>query len=107
MPEERNQELHPLADIDRVIHSPARLRVMTCLYAVESADYIFLQNLTGLTWGNLSSHLSKLEEEGYIAVEKEIVGKKPHSIVLLTEAGRAAFRIYKQSIQQVLDELPD
>ena len=64
-------------------------------------------DLTGLTWGNLSSHLSKLEEEGYVAVEKEIVGKKPHSMVLLTEAGRTAFRIYKQSMQQVLDELPD
>jgi DNA-binding MarR family transcriptional regulator len=107
MPDGRNEELHPLADIDRVIHSPARLMVMTYLYAVESADYIFLQNLTGLTWGNLSSHLSKLEGEGYVAIEKEIVGKKPHSMVHLTKAGRAAFRTYKQSMQQVLDELPD
>jgi DNA-binding MarR family transcriptional regulator len=98
---------HPLVDIDRTIHSPARLMVMTYLYAVESADYIFLQNLTGLTWGNLSSHLSKLEEDGYIAIEKEIVGKKPHSMVHLTESGRAAFREYKQSMQQVLSNLPD
>ena len=81
--------------------------VMTYLYAVESADYIFLQNLTGLTWGNLSSHLSKLENEGYVAIEKEIVGKKPHSMVHLTEAGREAFREYKQSMQQVLRDLPD
>ncbi len=107
MPDRKDEELHPLVDIDRVIHSPARLMVMTYLYAVESADYIFLQNLTGLTWGNLSSHLSKLEEEGYVAVEKEIVGKKPHSMVLLTESGREAFRNYKKSMQQVLDELPD
>ena len=107
MPDNRNEDRHPLADLDRTIHSPARLMVMTYLYTVESADYIFLQNLTGLTWGNLSSHLSKLEDEGYVAIEKEIVGKKPHSMVLLTEAGREAFRTYKQSMQRVLDELPD
>ena len=107
MSDQGSNDLHPLIDLDRTIHSPARLMVMTYLYAVESADYIFLQNLTGLTWGNLSSHLSKLEEEGYIAIEKEIVGKKPHSMVYLTKAGRAAFREYKQSMQQVLGELPD
>ena len=102
-----SNERHPLADIDRTIHSPARLMVMTYLYAVESADYIFLQNLTGLTWGNLSSHLTKLEGEGYVAIEKEIVGKKPHSMVDLTEAGRRAFSDYKRSMQQVLGDLPD
>jgi DNA-binding MarR family transcriptional regulator len=107
MPDGKNDQLHPLADIDRVIHSPARLMVMTYLYAVESADYIFLQNLTGLTWGNLSSHLSVLEKEGYVVIEKEIIGKKPHSMVLLTETGREAFRSYKDSLQQVLDGLPD
>lgn len=102
-----SNDRHPLVDIDRTIHSPARLMVMTYLYTVESADYIFLQNLTGLTWGNLSSHLSKLEEEGYIAIEKEILDKKPHSMVHLTESGRSAFREYKQSMQQVLSDLPD
>lgn len=107
MVEHPGGDLHPLADIDRTIHSPARLMVMTYLYTVESADYIFLQNLTGLTWGNLASHLSKLEEERYIAIEKEIVGKKPHSMVHLTEAGRDAFKTYKQSMQRVLSDLPD
>ena len=107
MTDNRSNDRHPLIDLDRTIHSPARLMVMTYLYAVESADYIFLQNLTGLTWGNLSSHLSKLEEEGYVAIEKEIVGKKPHSMAHLTEVGRAAFREYKQSMQQVLSDLPD
>ena len=107
MPDKENKELHPLVDIDRTIHAPARLMVMTFLYVVESADYIFLQNLTGLTWGNLSSHLSKLESEGYVAVHKEIIGKKPHSMVNLTEQGRKAFRKYKQAIQTVLADLPD
>ena len=104
---DRDNDRHPLADLDRTIHSPARLMVMTYLYAVESADYIFLQNLTGLTWGNLSTHLSKLETEGYVEIQKEIVGKKPHSMVHLTAEGRDAFRAYKQSLQQVLSDLPD
>ena len=107
MADQGSNDQHPLVDIDRTIHSPARLMVMTYLYSVESADYIFLQNLTGLTWGNLSSHLSKLEGEGYVAIQKEIVGKKPHSMVHLTEIGREAFRTYKQSMQQVLSDLPD
>lgn len=100
-------ELHPLADIDQVIHASARLMVMTYLYVVESVDYVFLVRLTGLTWGNLSAHLSKLEEVDYIAIDKEFKGKKPHSIVSLTPQGRAAFRDYKKSLQQVLSDLPD
>ena len=100
-------ELHPLADIDQVIHAPARLMVLTYLYVVESADYVFLMRLTGLTWGNLSTHLTKLEEAGYIAIEKEFKGKKPHSTVRLTSQGRAAFMAYKKSMQRVLDDLPD
>lgn len=98
---------HPLAELDRVVHSPARLMVMTHLYVVESADFIFLQRFTGLTWGNLGSHLAKLEEAGYVEIEKAIVGKKPHTMIRLTEEGRAAFRDYKKNLQGVLDELPD
>jgi DNA-binding MarR family transcriptional regulator len=63
--------------------------------------------LTGLTWGNLSTHLTKLEEAGYIAINKEFKGKKPHSTISLTKQGRTAFREYKKSLQQVLDDLPD
>lgn len=62
---------------------------------------------TGLTWGNLSSHTSKLEEAGYIEVEKEFKGKKPNTMLRLTEAGREAFREYRHNMKQVLDELPD
>jgi len=99
--------LHPLADIDQVIHAPARLMVLTYLYVVESADYVFLMRLTGLTWGNLSTHLTKLDEAGYITMTKEFIGKKPHTTIRLTEQGRVAFREYKKSLQQVLDDLPD
>lgn len=99
--------LHQLADIDQVVHAPARLMVLTYLYVVDSADFVFLRGLTGLTWGNLSTHMSKLEEAGYVVIEKGYKGKKPHTMIRLTEQGRAAFREYKTSMQQVLDDLPD
>jgi DNA-binding MarR family transcriptional regulator len=100
-------ELHPLADINQVIHASARLMVLTYLYVVESADYVYLLRLTGLTWGNLSTHLTKLEEAGYITIQKEFIGKKPHTTISLTPPGRTAFREYKKSMQQVLDDLPE
>jgi len=100
-------EPHPLANLDPIIHAPARLMVLTYLYVVESVDYVFLMRQTGLTWGNLSAHLTKLEEAGYVAVEKEFRGKNPHSMVRLTDQGRIAFREYKTSMQQVLGNLPD
>jgi DNA-binding MarR family transcriptional regulator len=100
-------ELHPLADIDHMVHAPARLMVLTYLYVVDSVDYVFLKNVTGLTWGNLSTHLSKLEEAGYVAIEKGFQGKKPHTMIRLTDQGRFAFREYKQSMQRILDDLPD
>ena len=103
----KGQELHPLADIDQVIHAPARLMVLTHLYVVESADYVFLVRQTGLSWGNLATHLTKLEEAGYIEMVKGYKGKKPHTTIRLTVRGRAAFREYKRSMQQVLDDLPD
>lgn len=107
MVKQPDQERHPLADIDRVIHAPARLMVMTYLYVVESADFIFLINLTGLTWGNLSSHLSKLETAAYVEIEKTFRGKRAHTMIKLTESGRDAFRKYKDSMQQTLSNLPD
>jgi len=100
-------EVSPLTEIDRLIHEPARLMIMTHLYVVESADFLFLQRQTGLTWGNLSSHISKLETSGYVKVEKEFVGKKPHTMLHLTEKGRAAFQKYRQDMKQVFDDLPE
>lgn len=100
-------EAHPVPDIDQVVHAPARLMLLSYLYVVESADYVFLMRLSGLTWGNLSTHLKKLEEAGYVTVSKVFKGKKPHSTISLTRQGRGAFRQYKKSMQQVLDDLPD
>jgi DNA-binding MarR family transcriptional regulator len=105
--EAQETELHPLANIDRTIHAPARLMMMTYLYEVESVDFIFLMRLTGLTWGNLSSHLSTLEEAEYVHIEKQFIQKKSHTMVRLTEKGRQAFKEYKQGLLQVLNDLPD
>ena len=107
MPPEQPNEVHPLADIDKIVHSPARLMLLTYLYVVEIAEYIFLVNLTGLTWGNLATHIGKLETAGYVEVEKEIRGKKVHSMVRLTDQGRKAFKSYKETMQSVLNNLPD
>ena len=102
-----NQALQPIANLDRLIHEPARLMILAVLYVVESADFTFLMRQTGLTWGNLSSHMSKLEEAGYIEVEKKFKGKRPNTMLRLTDEGRTAFRDYRHSLKQVLDDLPD
>ena len=96
-----------LTDIDKTIHEPARLMIMANLYVVESADFTFLLGQTGLTWGNLSSHLSKLEKAGYVTMEKSFIGKKPHTMLHLTKNGRTAFQLYRQKMEQMLAELPD
>ena len=101
------RDLAPLADINQVIHAPARLMVLAYLYVVDSVDYVFLMRITELTWGNLSAHLAKLEEAGYIEVDKGYKGKKPHTTIRLSSRGRVAFRKYKRSLQKVLDDLPD
>ncbi len=102
-----DEKLRELAEVDRIIHEPARLLLSTILYSVKEADFLFLLNESGLTKGNLSSHLAKLEEAGYITVEKRFNGKKPQTLLRMTEAGRNAFRAYKKAMQQVLDDLPD
>lgn len=94
-------------EIDRVIHEPARLVLVAHLYVVNSADYIFLMQTTGLTWGNLSSHLAKLEESGYIEMEKDFVERKPHTMVKLTAAGRRAFDDYRRQMKPLFADLPE
>ncbi len=96
----------PVPDIDRLVHEPARLMVMANLYVVDSADFMYLMRRTGLTFGNLSSHLSKLEAAGYVAIDKHFAGKKPRTMVRLTQKGRAALDGYRQSMERVLDALP-
>ncbi len=101
-----NSDLVGFAEIDRVVHEPARLMLMAVLYVIDSADFTFLMNQTGMTWGNLSAHMSKLEEAGYIEVEKSFKGKRPNTMLRLTPRGRTAFQAYRLKIKQVLDNLP-
>jgi DNA-binding MarR family transcriptional regulator len=105
--EARDDELPSIPKIDKTIHEPARLMIIAHLFVVESADFLFLQRQTGLTWGNLSSHLSKLENAGYVAIEKEFLDKKPHTTLHLTDKGRTAFQEYRESMKQVFEDLPE
>jgi DNA-binding MarR family transcriptional regulator len=102
-----DDELNAIQNIDKMIHEPARLLLMAHLFVVESADYLFLQRQTGLTWGNMSSHLRKLENAGYVAVEKEFIDKKPHTTLKLTDKGRRAFKEYRKNMKQVFEDLPE
>ena len=74
--------------LDRLIHEPGRLAILTVLSSVRDADFVFLQRTTGLTKGNLSSHLSRLEDAGLVAIEKRFVRKKPNTNVALTAVGK-------------------
>ena len=100
---ENKSSPNPAAELDQLIHTPARLNIMTQLYVVEEADYIFLRNVTGLTWGNLSAHVSKVAEAGYVKIEKSIVNKKTHTVAALTGKGRDAFEAYRRKMIEVLD----
>jgi len=102
-----NENLQPLAEIDRIIHEPARLLILAYLSVVESADFLFLMNQTRLTRGNLSAHLSKLETAGYVEIKKEFVEKIPRTLLRLTEEGKKAFQEYRRSMKQVLDSLAE
>jgi DNA-binding MarR family transcriptional regulator len=75
---------------DKLVHEPARLAVLTALSACASADFVFLQRLTGLQSGNLSQHISKLEQGGLITITKGFSGKYPLTTVQITDAGRQA-----------------
>jgi DNA-binding MarR family transcriptional regulator len=99
-------EVNSLNDVDRLIHEPARLKLMALLYVLDSADFTFLMTQTGMTWGNLSAHMTKLEKAQYIEVVKSFKGKRPNTMLSLTDAGRKAFQKYRQQMQQLLDDLP-
>lgn len=91
-----------LSEVDRLIHEPARLMVVALLAAVQEADFRHLQRSTGLTKGNLSVHLSKLEEAGYIQIEKTFRGKYPLTVCRLTEQGRKELENYRKIVKGAL-----
>lgn len=90
-----------LADINRLVHEPARLAILTALSACEEADFLFLSRITGLTKGNLSSHLSKLEQGGLVLIRKVFEGKHPVTYARLTDEGREGLKEYWARLEKV------
>jgi DNA-binding transcriptional ArsR family regulator len=87
--------------LDRLIHEPGRLAILTVLSSVSSADFVFLQRTTGLTKGNLSSHLTKLEDAGLVAIEKRFVRKKPNTNVALTAVGEQRIARHWEQLERL------
>jgi DNA-binding MarR family transcriptional regulator len=101
--ETADSEMEAIDRLDRVIHEPARLKIMTHLFVVESGDFVYLMRTTGLTRGNLSSHMTKLEEAGYVEVTKEFVDRKPVTMLSLTHEGRKAFLEYRENMAKAIE----
>ncbi len=97
-----NENWAELASVDKLIHEPARLAAIAILDAVKSADFLYLQRATGLTKGNLSVHLQKLEEAGLIEIQKSFQDKYPRTLCKLTMKGKEQFGKYKNQMQSVL-----
>jgi DNA-binding transcriptional ArsR family regulator len=96
-------DLRALAGVDRLVHEPSRAIILAILAAVDCADFLYLQRETGLTKGNLSVHLSKLEEAGYVGIEKTYRGKIPMTLCRLTESGQHAFDHYRKQMKEFVD----
>jgi DNA-binding MarR family transcriptional regulator len=90
-----------LANLDRMVHEPARLSILTALSTCQSADFLFLQRLTGLTGGNLGAHLNKLEETGLVATQKQFVDRRPNTLVSITPQGREAIERHWQQLEDL------
>ncbi len=97
-----NKRVRKIGELDRVIHEPGRLMLVALLFAVEQCDFLYLQHETEMNKGTLSSHLSRLEEAGYIEVTKTYRGKVPQTLPHLTAAGRSAFELYRRKLKEVL-----
>ena len=103
MSAEREANSNQLSDIDRLVHEPARYNIMALLYVIERAEFLFVQNQTRLTPGNLSAHVGKLEAARYLSVQKKFVGKKPKTFLKLTEQGKRAFEQYRDRMKELFN----
>jgi DNA-binding MarR family transcriptional regulator len=97
-----NEQIRHISEIDRIVHEPGRLMVMALLSGVERADFLYLQHETELNKGTLSSHLARLEEAGYVDIEKTYRGKVPQTLLRLTRTGRKAFEQYRKRMKRAL-----
>ena len=94
-------------EIDKIIHEPARLKIIAKLYVVERADFLFIMRQTGLTQDNVSGHLNKLENAGYVEIVKGFLGKRPQTMISLTKKGRESFREYMKNMREMFDDLDE
>ncbi len=94
-----------MAELNEIIHQPVRLRIMAALVALDAGsevDFTYLRDLLDVTDGNLGAHLRKLEEAGYIAVNKAFVERKPRTFVSVTDAGRKVFQEHVAALESIL-----
>ncbi len=97
-----NQLVRNISEIDRVIHEPGRLMIVALLAALEKSDFLYLQHETGMNKGTLSSHLARLEEAGFVEIQKTFRGKIPQTLLQLTKGGRQAFEQYRKKLKGAL-----
>jgi len=97
-----NEQARSISMLDRVIHEPGRLMIVALLSGIEEADFLYLLHETEMNKGTLSSHLARLEEEGYVEITKTYRGKVPQTLLKLTRAGRKAFKQYRTMVQEAL-----
>jgi len=97
-----NPEIRTVAQLDRLVHEPARLMLLMILQGVREADFLYLLREGGFTQGNLSGHLLKLEEAGYVEIEKKFKGKRPLTLCRLTSKGEAALSAYSHNLIRAL-----
>jgi DNA-binding MarR family transcriptional regulator len=100
-----NDAVRTISCVDRLIHEPARLMLLALLYGVDRADFLYLLNESGMTKGNLSSHLAKLQDAGYIEIAKGFRGKIPYTLVRLTPRGSHAFDRYRAQLKAIASGL--
>lgn len=96
------EQIRAIAALDRVIHEPGRLMIVALLWAVKECDFLYLLRETEMNKGTLSSHLARLEEAGYVEIEKTFRGKVPRTVLRLTASGRATFDDYRKKLKRVL-----
>jgi len=92
------------SEVNKLIHAPIRLGIMTILNSVKKVNFIYLREKLDVTDGNLSSHMEKLEKEGYVNVKKSFVDKKPNTVYSITEKGKKAFRSYLEHLEKIIEE---
>lgn len=94
-----------MSGVDRLLHEPARLMIVTILYPLDQSDFLYLLRESGLTKGNLSAHLMKLEEATYIEIEKTFRGKVPMTLIKLSPLGRTAFMDYRNKLKEIMEQI--